>query len=105
MGDDKLLSCDSSRTFYIQKLLPPSSVVEKNKENKDPSKSFQQTKRVHDRDLVRTDSKLQRIDAMFMRSANSSPSSSRNSSPMPPPLSRNSTPNNFVGSSRTSSPH
>lgn len=70
---EKLLSCDSSRTYYTQSLLPSASVQ--------VSSSLQQRKRtleedkVYDYKLVRTDAKEKKLDA-FTLPKTSAPESS-----------------------------
>nr|CAB3263866.1 DNA mismatch repair protein Mlh1-like [Phallusia mammillata] len=63
--ENKLLSCDSSRTFYTQKLLPTASILTKESSEKDAAK--QQSERIYDHNLVRTDSKLQKLDAFLVK--------------------------------------
>ena len=62
--ETRLLSCDKSRTFYTQKLFSPVTKDElKDKENLT-------TNKVYDHHLVRSDSKLQKLDAFFNKSPN-----------------------------------
>uniref|UniRef100_H2ZDT5 DNA mismatch repair protein S5 domain-containing protein n=1 Tax=Ciona savignyi TaxID=51511 RepID=H2ZDT5_CIOSA len=69
-----LLSCDSSRTFYMQKLLPTANTETTQKPTTtSKDKVHAQLKicnahnpqRVYDHQLVRTDSKLQKLDAFL----------------------------------------
>uniref|UniRef100_H2ZDT3 DNA mismatch repair protein S5 domain-containing protein n=1 Tax=Ciona savignyi TaxID=51511 RepID=H2ZDT3_CIOSA len=57
-----LLSCDSSRTFYMQKLLPTANTETTQKPT---TTSKDKPQRVYDHQLVRTDSKLQKLDAFL----------------------------------------
>uniref|UniRef100_F6UF57 DNA mismatch repair protein Mlh1 n=1 Tax=Ciona intestinalis TaxID=7719 RepID=F6UF57_CIOIN len=72
-----LLSCDSSRTFYMQKLLPTNTskptgenTKESTKDTTHPTKDKQLPTRVYDHQLVRTDSKLQKLDSFLLKSKN-----------------------------------
>ncbi|CAK8686008.1 unnamed protein product [Clavelina lepadiformis] len=70
--DAALLKCDSSRKFYTQKLLPTSLKVssDENSSSKDKqptqNNADKPTKK-YDHQLVRTDSKLQKLDSFLQR--------------------------------------
>ena len=68
--ESRLLSCDTSRTFYTQKLFSVSGSKEKNSLAKD-DKQTKDTQKVYDHQLVRMDNKLQKLDAFLNKSVSS----------------------------------
>ncbi|XP_030850458.1 DNA mismatch repair protein Mlh1 [Strongylocentrotus purpuratus] len=83
--EQKLLGCNSSRTYFTQALLPGSNLSIADDEDKSKGQKSSSTDQVYAQHMVRTDSKDQKLDAFLQvtpsgtkdRSSSSSSSSSR----------------------------
>uniref|UniRef100_A0A8C1UQD7 DNA mismatch repair protein MLH1 n=1 Tax=Cyprinus carpio TaxID=7962 RepID=A0A8C1UQD7_CYPCA len=73
--ESKLLGSNSSRTYFTQTLLPGLSAS--TSETKASSSSVDSQERVYAHQMVRTDSKVQKLDAFLQPSASSSAAQSR----------------------------
>ena len=68
--ENKLLTCDSSRNFFVQKIYPQGSAGSLLSKEKveikcdDNNKTFKNKQKVYDHKLVRTDSRLQTLDQL-----------------------------------------
>jgi len=79
--ESRLLSCDTSRTFYTQKLFSvTTSSAQKTAQNNESAVAKAPAK-VYDHNLVRMDSKLQKLDAFLNKPSTSSTSKKKKDVP------------------------